>query len=527
MDRRSFLQLSTLAGGLLLVNPATWAKASRPALLIPPPLPPGEDGQYTLKLMPGQMRWQAKQLTPTFGINGPFLGPVLRLKQGQATRIKVHNTLPATSTMHWHGLEIPGIADGGPQSPIAPGQTWTAAFTVSQCAASCWYHPHQHGQTGYQVAMGLAGLLLIDPDKPLPLPGQWGVDDIPVILQDKRLNNRGHIDYQLDIMTATVGWFGNMMLTNGLRYPEQHTPRGWIRLRLLNGCNARSLTVSTSDKRNMYVIASDGGFLAEPVSLQALPMLMGERFEILIDARNGKSFDLVTLPVTQMAMGLPPFDQALPVLRVIPDGPTGHAVLPDSLLALPALPPHDALPVRQLKLSMDPRLDSAGMALFQKRYGREMIHHSMDMDEHKMATMGDMKSANSSMPMANDKSGKAGSPFDWRNGNRINGVAFQMDKPMFDVKQSTWEKWIISGQGDMMLHPFHIHGTQFRILRENGQVPAIHRTGLKDIVRVEGGISEVLVRFNHLAPKEHAYMAHCHLLEHEDTGMMMSFTVSA
>jgi hypothetical protein len=68
--------------------------------------------------------------------------------------------------------------------------------------------------------------------------------------------------------------FCRMEPISGLRYPEQHTPRGWIRLRLLNGCNARSLTVSTSDKRNMYVIASDGGFLAEPVSLQALPMLI-------------------------------------------------------------------------------------------------------------------------------------------------------------------------------------------------------------------------------------------------------------
>lgn len=77
----------------------------------------------------------------------------------------------------------------------------------------------------------------------------------------------------------------------------------------------------------------------------------------------------------------------------------------------------------------------------------------------------------------------------------------------------------------MMLHPFHIHGTRFRILSENGQPVAPHRAGWKDIVKVEGGRSEVLVRFDHTAPKERAYMAHCHLLEHEDTGMMFSFTV--
>ncbi|MHA4790845.1 multicopper oxidase domain-containing protein, partial [Klebsiella pneumoniae] len=77
----------------------------------------------------------------------------------------------------------------------------------------------------------------------------------------------------------------------------------------------------------------------------------------------------------------------------------------------------------------------------------------------------------------------------------------------------------------MMLHPFHIHGTQFRILSENGKPPAAHRAGWKDTVKVEGNVSEVLVKFNHDAPKEHAYMAHCHLLEHEDTGMMLGVTV--
>ena len=78
-----------------------------------------------------------------------------------------------------------------------------------------------------------------------------------------------------------------------------------------------------------------------------------------------------------------------------------------------------------------------------------------------------------------------------------------------------------------MLHPFHIHGTQFRILSENGKPPAPHRQGWKDIVNVDGWRSEVLVRFNYVAAAEQAYMAHCHLLEHEDTGMMPGFTVSA
>lgn len=117
-------------------------------------------------------------------------------------------------------------------------------------------------------------------------------------------------------------------------------------------------------------------------------------------------------------------------------------------------------------------------------------------------------------------------PFDLYKANQINGQAFSMTTPAFDVKRGQYERWVISGEGDMMLHPFHIHGTQFRILAENGKAPVAHRSGWKDTVVVENARSEVLVRFMHEAPKERAFMAHCHLLEHEDTGMMLSFTVS-
>lgn len=89
-------------------------------------------------------------------------------------------------------------------------------------------------------------------------------------------------------MSAAVGWFGDTLLTNGALYPEHAAPRGWLRLRLLNGCNARSLNFATSDKRPLYVVASDGGLLAEPVKVDELPVLMGERFEVLVDTSDGK-----------------------------------------------------------------------------------------------------------------------------------------------------------------------------------------------------------------------------------------------
>ncbi len=165
--------------------------------------------------------------------------------------------------------------------------------------------------------MGLAGLVLIEDEESgrLLLPKQWGIDDVPVIVQDKKFTAAGEIDYQLDVMSAAVGWFGDTLLTNGALYPEHAAPRGWLRLRLLNGCNARSLNFATSDKRPLYVVASDGGLLAEPVKVDELPVLMGERFEVLVDTSDGKPFDLVTLPVSQMGMAIAPFDKPQPVLQ--------------------------------------------------------------------------------------------------------------------------------------------------------------------------------------------------------------------
>lgn len=109
--------------------------------------------------------------------------------------------------------------------------------------------------------MGLAGLVLIEDieSNQLMLPKQWGIDDVPLIIQDKRFSVDGQIDYQLDIMSAAVGWFGDTLLCNGVNYPQHSNPQGWLRLRLLNGCNARLLNIAASDNRSLYVIASDGG----------------------------------------------------------------------------------------------------------------------------------------------------------------------------------------------------------------------------------------------------------------------------
>ena len=539
MQRRDFLKYSValgVASALPLWSRSVFA-ADRPALPIPDLLTADASNRMQLVVQAGKSSFAGKTAT-TWGYNGNLLGPAVKLNKGQSVTVDIHNQLAEETTLHWHGLEIPGEVDGGPQGIIPAGGKRSVTFTPDQRAATCWFHPHQHGKTGHQVAMGLAGLVLIEDEeiRKLMLPKQWGIDDVPVIIQDKQFSADGQVDYQLDIMTAAVGWFGDTLLTNGAIYPQHAAPRGWLRLRLLNGCNARSLNIAASDNRPLYVIASDGGLLAEPVKVTELPMLMGERFEVLVDVSDGKAFDLVTLPVSQMGMAIAPFDKPHPVMRVQPLLITASGTLPDTLTSMPSLPSLEGLTVRKLQLSMDPMLDMMGMQMLMKKYGGQamagmdhgkmMGHMNNDNMGHGNMNHGNMNHGEMGNMQHGDMGNmKHGGSFDFHNANRINGQAFDMNKPMFAAAKGQHERWVISGQGDMMLHPFHIHGTQFRILSENGKAPAAHRAGWKDTVRVEGGVSEVLVKFDHDAPKEHAYMAHCHLLEHEDTGMMLGFTV--
>lgn len=537
MNRRDVIKMGAvlgLAASFPFFNSKT-VQAAFPKLPVPPVLEPDARGIITLALQAGKSYWRGEKATTTWGVNGALLGPALRLQRGKDIRLLVRNHLPMETALHWHGMEVPGYADGGPQAVIDPRGEWQAKFRVEQPAATCWFHPHTHGKTGLHVAMGLGGLILVEDDasSSLPLPNTWGIDDIPVILQDKKLNPKNQIDYQIDVMTAAIGWFGDMMLTNGALHPQHVSPRGWLRLRFLNACNARSLKLAVSDHRPMYVIASDGGFLSEPVKVQDLPIYMGERFEVLIDTSDGKPFDIVTLPVRQMGMTVPPFDLQIPVLHIQPSSVKTTGQLPDALAELPPIPSVENLPSRLLKLTMDPMLDMQGMQALMQRYGmKAMAGMSMGNNESMNGQAGSMNMDHNSsmngmiMPGSMPEAGKNEWPFELHTANRINGQAFAINVPMFDVKLGQYERWIISSENDMMLHPFHIHGAQFRILSENGKSAAAYRSGWKDIVLVEKSRSEVLVRFAHQAPKERAYMAHCHILEHEDTGMMLSFTVT-
>jgi len=102
----------------------------------------GINERINLTCAAGQHDFGTGAASQTLGINASYLGPVLRAKQGQTLPFEVLNRLDAVTTLHWHGLHIPGEVDGGPHQEIDPGATWAPDLPLVQQAAMTWFHSH-------------------------------------------------------------------------------------------------------------------------------------------------------------------------------------------------------------------------------------------------------------------------------------------------------------------------------------------------------------------------------------------------
>ncbi|MBT7360812.1 MAG: multicopper oxidase domain-containing protein, partial [Rhodospirillaceae bacterium] len=184
--RRTFLAgLATAAATPLLTRLSHADTAGRP--LPVPPVMETHGEPVTLDAISGSSIFQPGLSTPTLGFSQPYLGPTLRFRRGTLARVNVRNRLNTPITSHWHGLHVPAILDGGPQLQILPERQWSVEMPIDQPAATLWYHSHVHGRTAEQVYQGLAGMIIVDdpsaPDSGLPV--DYGVDDLPLIIQDR------------------------------------------------------------------------------------------------------------------------------------------------------------------------------------------------------------------------------------------------------------------------------------------------------------------------------------------------------
>lgn len=397
--------------------------------------------------------------TRTWGVNGDYLGPTIRVNRGDAVRMNVHNELGEASTLHWHGMHLPAAMDGGPHQMVEPGATWSPEWVIDQPAATLWYHPHLHGSTAEHVYRGLAGMVIVDDPAGAELPDRYGIDDIPVIVQDKKFDG-DKLDEDAS-MFANTGILGDEILVNGTPAPYLDVTTERVRLRLLNASNARVYDFGFGTGLPFLLIGTDGGLLESPKQLESIMLSPGERAEIVVEIPPGTDAVLRSNPpdlgADFWAEKFGGGDDTLDILE---------------LRAAETLEPNTEVPDRlaEQKDLGDPERTRT----FELNGSREINGKEMDM-------------------------------------SRIDEVVTLGSTEVWEVRNA-------SGQ----IHNFHVHDVQFQVLGTND--PAL--SGPKDTVYIPPGKTvRLLVRFTDYADPSFPYMYHCHMLKHEDNGMMGQFVV--
>jgi FtsP/CotA-like multicopper oxidase with cupredoxin domain len=437
-----------------------------------------------LRAQAGTTEFFPGRSSSSLGYNGSYLGPTIRVHKGDNVEIAVTNALNEDTSVHWHGLLIPAELDGGPHQLIKPTATWRPVLPIRQPAATLFYHSHVHGRTGTQVYSGLAGVLLVtdEAERALALPSEYGVDDLPLVLQERQFEDEQMVIPQ-GMMTMMQGRRGNTILVNGTPNATARVPKKLMRLRLVNGSNARIYDISFSDNRMFHWIATEGGLLERPIQLRSLTLAPGERAELLVDFSNGQAVSLRTAPDTNLPMMMGPLAQ----VRNLASGLFGNR--------------------GQDVLDFDPIGKQEGSIQIPDRLIERPRGDASRVTTRRRFVLG--------MGMG----GMMGGGTVQGSNMFINGRAFDMNRVDEKVRLGDTEIWEVTGE--MMSHPFHIHGVQFEVLSRNGGKPAVRDSGTRDTVLIREPV-ELLVRFDHPAEKA-PFMYHCHIFEHEDSGMMGQF----
>lgn len=338
---------------------------------------------------------------------------------------------------------------------IEAGETWKPHWTIEQPSATTWYHPHLHEKTALHVYRGVAGLFLIEDEESRRLPSQYGVDDIPLILQDKLIKGDGTFNENVGL--TPFGLLGNKILVNGTYDPYLDIASSQVRFRLLNGSNARAYDIGFTDGRSFRLVGGDAGLLPEPIELDRLLLSPGERAEIVVEFRPGEETILHSFSGGD-GIGNGEFDLV-------------------KFKAAPSLAPANPLPSR---LTTESLIEAPPGATVRK--------------------------------------------FTLTTESAINGKAMDMNRIDEVVPAGAREIWEIANRG--WDHNFHIHDAAFTVLDKNGEAPPIYERGRKDTVFIPNGTTvRLAVEFGRHPDPETPYMYHCHLLYHEDSGMMGQFVV--
>ncbi|MBD0334366.1 MAG: multicopper oxidase family protein [Cyanobacteria bacterium Co-bin13] len=476
MDRRRFLTLSTAATGAMLLSRCATPNSQQPSSVLR-----SQAGQLTIDLAASPTRVNLGGVrSHLLSYNQQVPGPRWEVRPGDAVEIRFKNQLDVHSNLHFHGLHLPptGEADN-PLRMVAPGETALYRFTIpsDHRAGTFWYHPHHHGNVAAQVAGGLAGLLVVRGDLD-EIPEIRAAQEAFLVLQDFDLNWRGQLQEPIPVFRMW-GREGNRISINGQASPTLPLPQaGLLRLRLLNASSSRVYRLQLKD-HPWYLIATDGGALGEPIETDEVILASGERAELLVPGtREPGTYEIVNLPYDRgtmdmmggtrghgKIMGSSTQTEPIQIARLAYQEGTADIPLPKALIPVETLP-------------------EPGVT-------REFVFdHGID--------------------------AQTGQPF------LINGQAFDHSRVDVQTRLDTVEDWFIINKAGLD-HPFHLHTNSFQVVSRDRN-PEPYRAW-RDVVNVRAYETvQIRVPFRNFTGKT---VFHCHVLDHEDQGMMGIVEIAA
>ncbi|MDX3695126.1 multicopper oxidase domain-containing protein [Streptomyces europaeiscabiei] len=420
---------------------------------------------FTLTARTGTHEVLSGVTSDTAGYNGSYLGPTMKWTTGSTVLLNITNDLDADTSVHFHGAHIPPDMDGGPQNAFAAGETWSPTFEILDEAKTLWYHPHALGTTAEQVAHGLTGLIIVEDetDASAALPSEYGVDDIPIVLQCLATDAAGDFKYDLN------GYLRNTLsfpvLCNGTNVDDTTltftATKTRTRFRVLNASPSDIITVQRGDGGTLTQVATEQGYLTEATEVKSIRLVAGGRAEFVMDLGDAVTLQAV-ITTGWVRGGSGTYD----FLTVTPDASDSPDDLPSSLNTIE-------------------RYDTSGFT------AREI---TLDQDGLEMAINGAV-------------------------GTTMDSMATIM------TTLGSQEIWTITNN-TMLEHSFHLHDVPFQLIEINGEEPTGVDLGWFDTYEVVGGGSiRIAMEFTNFADDTYMYMLHCHLLQHEDEGMMAGLMV--
>lgn len=485
LTRRQLLAMAVVGAGATATGGAgLWWTADRGLEngggtdLIEPEVVSSRDGvlETELEAAPARVRIGDRQASVK-AFNGSLPGPTLRVRAGDTIRITMTNGLQDPTNLHVHGLHVSPVGKGdNPFRNVAPGESADYEYTLpaDHAPGTYWYHPHRHGTVAEQVAAGLYGAIIVEDSVPLPVTRER-----TLLVSDLRLDGSGNVAGPEGMMQQMMGREGDIVLANGQVRPQiVAAPGERERWRIINACPSRYLRLSLPGQ-GVELHSRDLGRLPSPEDITETVLAPGNRVELLVNTRKGSS-SLVATPVDRGNMG--------PGMgRRMMGNETPGAGGPLELLKLEV----SGNPVRP------PSAVPAGPALRDLRgepiAGRRTLDFGMGM-------------------------GRAGSRMgDGSTGMMaftINGRTFTEGRIDTPVEVGTVEEWTLTNSSPMD-HPVHLHVWPMQVIEGADRVA---EPRWQDVVNVPAfGRVTVLIAFSDFAGKT---VYHCHILDHEDQGMM-------